>query len=108
MPHQDPRLPLRFGPAATRRPNEALLTEGWGVGPTPSFTVAPVRPAHLPGCACCAPRSAAAVVLAEIHRARAVGSPFEAVLADVTPATAATIRLALDTDVLASARFRLA
>ena len=108
MPGPDSRLPLRFGPVASRRADEAVLFEGAGPVASPSQAIVPAPFGHAAGCMCCRPRSGAANALATLFRLRAIGADFDAVLADVAPATQAALRAALADDLLASARFRLA
>ena len=107
----DARLPLRFGTHQDRTPGEAVLTDGPDPGQPPSARfdrIAP--PAHPIDCACCNPRTAAALSLASLFRDRALtpGPAFRSVLAVVTPEGETAIRDALTTDPLVSARYRLA
>ena len=97
----DARLPLRFGPSETLRPDEALLTDA---------SIAPATSPHGAACACCIPRSGAALALATLFRNRATGSgpPFRAVLASVGRANEDALKAALESDPVASGRFRLA
>jgi hypothetical protein len=102
----DARLPVRFAPLHTRRPDEAVLTDG-AAAPAPSARFMPAGGAHGAGCACCVPRSGAATALATLFRERAVGGPaFAGVLAVVGAAGEAAVRAALAADPLVSARFR--
>ena len=106
----DARIPVRFGVAKDARAGDAVLSEGEGaLGPQPAaaFTVQPGR--HAAGCACCGPRSAAALALADLFTRRARGSvEFRSVLAVAkSEQGAAAIRDALQSDPVASARFRL-
>ncbi len=106
----DARLPLRFAPLAARGPDEAVLTDRGITAAAPFARFTPGAADHPVDCACCAPRSGAAVALAALFRARAVGrgTPFRGVLAVVGHAGEAAIRAALRDDPLAFARFRLA
>ena len=106
----DARLPVRFGPLHSRTPTEAVLTDSGTPGPGAWAALAAAPTAHPAGCACCLPRSPAAVALAALFRARATGAspPFAAVLAVLEPGNQAALRAALETDPIASARFRLA
>ncbi|MGC8475676.1 MAG: hypothetical protein ACP5NP_04915 [Acetobacteraceae bacterium] len=111
----DPRIPLRLGPLAEAPPGAALLIEGDIPAPSGAlaghplarFTARP-SPFHPAGCACCAPRNAAAQALARLFLARARGGAWftqvQAVTA--TPAGAAAVRAALAADSLTAARFR--
>jgi hypothetical protein len=109
----DARLPVRFGPLDGRTPTDAVLTDrsiDGGAVTAPSAQFLPAEPTHSAGCACCLPRSTAALALATLfrHRALSPAAPFAAVLAVVTPEGEAAIRTALQNDPLASARYRLA
>ncbi len=107
----DARIPLRFAPLASRTPHEAVLTDTQPPPQPPSATFEPVpSTTHPIDCACCLPRTAAALALAALFRDRATtpGPAFKSVLAAVTPTSEAAIRAALATDPLASARYRLA
>ncbi|MGI4950731.1 MAG: hypothetical protein ACRYGM_02910 [Janthinobacterium lividum] len=113
----DARLPVRFGPLDSRTPTDAVLTDRSVDGSiddaavaAPSARFQPAAPTHPAGCACCLPRSTAALALATLFRDRALSpaTPFAAVLAVVTPQGEAAIRAALQDDPLASARYRLA
>ena len=106
----DARLPLRFGPLDSRRPNEAVLTDGVEAqAPMARFAVVtgPGLP-HGPDCACCLPRSAAATALSDLFRTRAIasGTAFQGVLAVVGEGGEAAVRSALADDPVVSARFR--
>lgn len=106
----DARVPLRFGRAEEAGPQDALLVEGEGT-PVPGRAVAWFRPgAHAPGCACCAPRGAAAEALTRLFLDRVRGRVphFRAVVAVTSSAEGgATVRAALADDPLVSGRFRL-
>ena len=109
----DPRIPVLIGAPDPGDAATALLVEA---EPTASpgravagFVLVPAL--HPPGCPCCAPRAPAAQALARLFlaRARGDGPVFARVLAlPRTEAGAAAIRDALATDLLATARFRLA
>lgn len=105
----DARLPVRFGPLSSRESGEAVLTDG-AAAAAPSARFAAGMGAHGAGCACCVPRSAAAVALAELFRERAVGrgAAFRGVLAVVGAEGEAAVRKALAVDGLTAGRFRLA
>ena len=107
----DARVPLRFGAPQDRKPGEAVLTDGLDPGQPPSARFDGTTPdTHPLDCACCSPRTAAALSLATLFRDRALtpGPAFKSVLAVVSPAGETAIRDALTTDPLASARYRLA
>ena len=103
----DARLPVRFGPLASRQPDEAVLTDAATLpaGPAQRFDAVPQ---HAADCACCMPRSAAALAMAALFRARVVGqgAAFRGVLAVVGPDGARAVRAALEADPLVSGRFR--
>lgn len=104
----DARLPVRFGPLESRRAHEAVLSDGALAGPPfEAFTAGPAG--HPMDCACCVPRSGAAMALAALFRARATGTgpAFRGVLAVVGPDGEAAVRAALTDDAMASGRFRL-
>ena len=94
----DDRIPIGFGPGTSLsgvRPDDAVLPRA-----APEF-------GHVPGCACCRPRSRVAAELGRMFLARARGEVpfFRRVVADA--ADAAAVRAALAGDVLVAARFRL-
>jgi hypothetical protein len=95
MKAADDRIPLRFGPAASVRPGEAVLIAGTQV------------PRHVAGCACCAGRGAVASALGALFQDRAIGRVawFDAVLAEVADPVSAAAEVRGDR--LAAARFRL-
>jgi hypothetical protein len=106
----DPRIPVVIGSLTERSAGDALLIEGDGDGP-PGFPVARWRtgPRHAPGCACCVPRGPVAEALAALFLARARGTApfFTRVLAvPRDEAGAASVRTALESDLLVRARFR--
>lgn len=106
----DARIPLRFGPLGTRTPDEAVLTVGPPI-PATLHTPGPHTPGpHTPGCPCCQPRNPAAIALGTLFHARATGRhpPFRAVLAPVPGIDEQAVRMALASDPVAAARFRLA
>ena len=88
----DARVSVRFGPATSLKPGEALVTFG--------------VTGHDPGCACCLSRSAAGMALAALFQARATGAMpwFTGVVA--VDADRAAVEVALRTDPVAAARFR--
>jgi hypothetical protein len=107
----DNRIPLRFGPAATAGPQDALLLEA-GAGPDAAGPRAMARfsalAGHRFGCACCGGgRAAAAVALAGLFQDRATGRVpwFTRVLAVV--ADPAAVAEAVRADRVAAARFRV-
>ena len=105
----DARVPVRFGDAADARDGDAVLAEGaTAPGPSASFTAQ--AGLHAAGCACCTPRSMAAVALADLFTRRARGAvEFRSVLVVTTSeAGRAAVADALRTDPVASARYRLA
>ncbi len=109
---QDDRIPVRFAAAAQAGEGEALLIEGNGGEPvgSPARAVSRFRRSgtvHLPGCACCAGRGAAAMALGELFQARALGRVawFTGVVADV--GDPAAVAAELQSDRLTAARFRL-
>lgn len=109
---QDDRIPVRFAAAAQAGAGEALLIEGGSVAPvgSPARAITCFRAAgtvHLPGCACCAGRGAAATALGALYQARALGRVawFTGVVADVTDPAA--VAAELQSDRLTAARFRV-
>jgi hypothetical protein len=106
----DARVPVVFGDIATAGPDDGLLIEGAAPAPpgraVARFTPGPLR-WHAPGCACCAPRAAAAAALGRLYLARARGEVafFHRVVAVVNDPAA--VRAALSGDALAAGRFRL-
>lgn len=111
----DDRVPVRFGPADTAGPHEALLVEGEALTPaghaTAQFKVSIGRAGHRLGCPCCTPRGPVGEALGRLFlaRARAEAPFFNAVVAVVaTPAGEASVRAALAEDQLSASRFRLA
>lgn len=94
----DARVPVRFGPASDAGEGDWVLREGLGWGAA----------THGADCACCAPRSPAALALADLFTLRARGgAEFRAVLVVASGAGEAAVRAALQSDPVASARFRL-
>ncbi len=112
----DARLPLRFGTMSDARDGDAvLLPEGAAAPPGVPVAWLPggldaAAPGHSAGCACCAPRNAAAQALGSLFLRRARGdvAAFRAVLAAVGVEDAALVRAALEGDPLVSGRYRLA
>ncbi len=106
----DARLPVVFGDIAMAGPHDALLIEGEAPAPpgraVARFSANPRR-WHAVGCACCAPRAAAAAALGRLFLARARGEVafFRRVVAVVTDPAA--VRAAIAGDALAAGRFRL-
>jgi len=106
----DARVPVRFG---VIDPEEAALVAD-GLPDPPACAVrhfAPEgkAPGHAPGCACCAPRLAAAEALRRLFLARAKGEVafFRSVSVFAPPAAETTLRTALQTDPMLAAWFRL-
>jgi hypothetical protein len=111
----DDRVPVRFGPAGSAGPDEALLVEGEAAVPAgyplARFRLAPGLAGHPVGCTCCAPRGPVAEALGRLFLARARGEVafFQSVVAMVaTPAGETSVRAALADDQIAAGRFRLA
>ncbi len=107
----DARVPVVFAPAATASRGDALLLEADAEAPA-GLPVARFRlcqPEHGEGCACCAPRSAAAVALRELFLARVQGRVpwFGRVVAAVCGEGEAAVRAALAEDGFAAGRYRL-
>ena len=106
----DARVPVVFGDIATAGPDDGLLIEGDTPAPpgraVARFTPGPLR-WHARGCACCAPRTAAAAAHGRLYLARARGEVpfFRRIVAVVN--NPAAVRAALSGDVLAAGRFRL-
>ncbi|WP_419898517.1 hypothetical protein [Roseomonas sp. USHLN139] len=108
----DARTPLRLLDVAKLPPGAAVLAEDGALLPPGLAAVerfAPPPPGGHPiGCACCMPRSQAAVALDRLFLARTRGTIpwFDEVIAVAhTPAGEATIRAALEDSVVGS-RFR--
>lgn len=110
----DDRIPVRFAAAADARPGEALLIEALlieepmiGKPGAPAIRFRGESGGHAVGCACCGGRGAAAVALAALFQARALGGVgwFSAVVAVV--ANPASVAAELCADRLAAARFRV-
>jgi hypothetical protein len=107
-PPTDPRLLLVFGTAADARPGDALLREGRGAE-APGVAWFTATPVHASGCACCTPRSAAALALGRLllARARGEGLFFRRILSVTTTEHGrAAVLAALDGDPLVSGRVR--
>ena len=106
----DARLPVRFGPLQGRLADEAVLLDSDvdAAEPAGRFTVG--QEGHAADCACCMPRSGAALALAALFRDRATGggAAFRGVLAVVGADGEAAVRAALVADPLVSGRYRLA
>ena len=105
----DARLPLRFGALTGRQAGEAVLLDADLPCAAPVAWFDPAVSSHDLACACCAGQSAAGVALAALFRARAMGTgpAFRGVLAVVGERGEAAVRAALETDAVASGRFRL-
>jgi len=107
----DARVPVRFGVIDAEA--AALVADGLPDPPACAvwhFTPETAAPGHAPGCACCAPRLAAAEALRRLFLARAKGEVafFRSVSVFAPPATEAVIRGALRDDPLLAAWFRAA
>jgi hypothetical protein len=105
----DARVPVRFGVIDA----EAAALVADGLPDPPACAVghfAPEAAGHAPGCACCAPRLAAAEALRRLFLARAKGEVafFRSVSVFAPPAAEAAIRGALRDDPLLAAWFRAA
>lgn len=105
----DARVPVIFGAIADARPDDALVIEGDAEAPEGRVVVrlmAEATPAHIAGCVCCVPRSAAGSALAGLFLARARGDVtfFRRVLA--VTAHPNLIIEAIENDMLASGWFR--
>lgn len=107
----DARVPVRLGAAADAAEGDAVLLEGsLAAGAHPAERFEPAFSGHVPGCACCTPRSGAARALDRLFQRRARGEVpfFRSVLAvTATPEGDLEVWSALRDDPLASARFRL-
>ncbi len=108
--HIDARVPVVFGRLADLRPDDAVLIEGDAEAPADRVVVrlaGGTDAAHVAGCVCCVPRSAAGSALAGLFLARGRGDIafFRRVLA--LTEDPAPIRAAVEDDVLASGWFRL-
>ena len=106
----DARVPVVFGGMADAGPDDALLLDGDMDAPEGREVVrlsAGSSPAHVSGCVCCVPRSAAGSALAGLFLARGRGtvSYFKRVVA-ITEDRAAVVE-AIENDMLASGWFRV-
>lgn len=111
-PRRDDRIPVRFASPAQAGAGDVLLVEDGVVQPLvpADCTIIRFRAAgtvHLPGCACCTGRGAAATALGELFQARALGRVawFTGVVAVVADPVAVAGELLSDR--LAAARFRV-
>jgi len=110
----DARLPVRFGTLADAREGDAVLLPPGTLAP-PGLPAAWLQagldgqPGHATGCACCAPRNAAAQALGLLflQRGRGEVAAFRTVLAAVGAGDAELVRAALGSDPLVSGRFRM-
>jgi hypothetical protein len=101
----DARIPVFFATTPAETEGVAWLVEDAAVAAWDSREAG-----HVTGCACCVSRSPLAEALGRLFRARAVGEvPFFTRLGVVpaSPAGAASVRQALETDGLALACYRL-
>jgi hypothetical protein len=106
----DARVPVRFGVIDAEA--AALVADGLADPPACAvwhFAPETAAPGHAPGCACCAPRLAAAEALRLLFLARAKGEVafFRSVSVFAPPAAEAALRTALQTDPMLAAWFRL-
>ncbi len=107
----DARVPIVFGAVADAGPDDALLIEGEQPAPEGRIVVrlSETGPsAHVTGCVCCVPRSAAGSALAGLFLSRGRGdiAYFRRVIAVVEDQAAITEAVA--NDMLASGWFRVA
>ena len=116
MADPESRIPVRFGGPADLQLGTAMLMEEGAIAPESmdrasawaSFAVSSFG--HPPGCACCAPRNAAAVALSRLFLIQTRGNPppFGSVVAVVRSAAGAqAVREAVEADVIGRARFYL-
>jgi hypothetical protein len=105
----DARVPVVFGEIGDAGPDDALLIDGGAEAPEGRVVVrlaAEVQPAHVKGCVCCVPRSAAGSALAGLFLSRGRGEvPFFRRVVAVTPDRQAVLD-AIENDMLASGWFR--
>ena len=106
----DARVPVRLGAWADAQAGDAVLAEADGPAPD-GVPVARFDAAgeHAAGCACCVPRTAAALALDRLFQARARGEVpfFRRVLAvTATPEGDLAVWSALRLDPLTSGRYR--
>lgn len=108
----DARIPVHFTdqvPRAARSDQVLILPEDAGAPPSDGRWAAIIRlparaafpaDAHPPGCSCCNPRPASAVILTQLFQARARGEIgfFRSVVASLPAAAAADLRAALFSD----------
>ncbi len=109
--HIDARVPIVFATIADLAPDDALLIDGDADAPEDRIVVRlspQTGAAHLAGCVCCVPRSAAGSALAGLFLARGRGEIafFRRVVA--ISDNPAAIRAAIEDDMLASSWFRIA
>jgi hypothetical protein len=108
-PAPDMRIPILFG--AEPGPDDAALVEDGFAMPTTGYAIhfAPGLPGHAFGCACCTQRGPAAGALARLYRDRATGAApfFKRITVLASPEGNAAVRTAVETDVVAQARYRL-
>ncbi|HYZ64721.1 MAG TPA: hypothetical protein VE650_19880 [Acetobacteraceae bacterium] len=107
----DARVPVRLGTWGDVVPGDAVLVEGGAPGrdglPMVRFELAGSE--HPAGCACCLPRSPAALALNHLFQARARGEVafFRRVVAvTVSPEGGMAVSAAVREDPLTSGRFR--
>jgi hypothetical protein len=107
----DARIPVVFG--GHPGPDDACLVEDGQTRPETGtaigFALAPPKPGHLAGCACCTPRGPAATALGRLFMARARGEApfFHRLVIWASPAGEAAIRAALESDAVTQARYRI-
>lgn len=109
----DARIPVRHGTLSEAGPEDALVIEGDAAAPTDRpavrFPTPDAAGPHPATCFCCAGRSAAATALGTLflRRARGETAAFRRVIVVTTTAVGrAAIDAALNTDPIASVRFR--
>lgn len=109
MLRTDARIPVRFGDTLDAQDGDAVLAEGHAGAPSSSAAFTVSESMHVPGCACCTPRSMAALALADLFTRRARGHvEFRSVLAVTSSEAGRTaVTDALRFDPVASARYRL-
>lgn len=106
----DARVQVVFGALDDAGPDDALLIEGDTAAPAGRIVVrlsGEATPAHVAGCVCCVPRSAAGSALAGLFLARGRGDVAFFRRVFVVTSDEAAIRAAVEDDMLASGWFRI-
>lgn len=107
----DARVPVRLGALTDAGEGDALLIEGnVDAAGWPATRFEAVSPGHGPECACCAPRSSAALALNTLFQARARGDlPFfrRVIAVTASPEGDMAVWTALRSDPLIVGRYRL-